>query len=138
IQAGPEKMERFSRVPDTVQVLARFGVMLLNPEERWIRDSMNRRYDLWHPRMWRAYFDAYAREFERLFGSARFDAMVDFDGYSVYWASLFAAACRPEARRALYLHSDMYSEYHHRFPNLSAIFAVMGRYDALVSVSPAS
>src|SRR5690606_23761686 len=44
----------------------------------------------------------------------------------------------PEARRALYLHSDMYSEYHHRFPNLSAIFAVMGRYDALVSVSPAS
>lgn len=136
VASAPERMERFSRVPSAVQVVARFGNMLLSPEERWVRDYMNRCYRLPNERMWQVYKRAYAKEFERLFGGARFDALVDFDGYSIYWTSLFAFAPRSGARRTMYLHSDMYSEYRARFPNLVAIFAIMRAYDALVSVSP--
>lgn len=136
VASAPERMERFSRVPDAVQVLARFGSMLLNPEERWIRDHMNRRHFLPSARMWRIYKNAYRKEFERLFGTARFDALVDFDGYSIYWTSLFAFGARSSMRRTVYLHSEMESEYRTRFPSLAAVFSIMRDFDALVSVSP--
>ncbi len=80
-------------------------------------------------------------EWRRLFGHARFDAAVDFSGYSSYWARIMAHA---EAdRKAVWLHNDLEADAMREvdgarphFNNLTGVFKLYHDYDALVSVSP--
>lgn len=135
VSAAPEKLERFSMLPPDVQVLGRAGVMIGNADEQWVRSQINQRYNLPTPRMFAHYMDLYRREFDRAFGGARFDAVVNFDGYSTFWTSLLGAAPISGVRKTAYMHSDMYAEMTIRFPSLGGVFSVLGQYDALVSVS---
>jgi len=80
----------------------------------------------------------YAEEWHRIFGDARFDAIVDFSGYSRFWSQILLHA--PRARRTIWLHNDMAAEVHRsigrrRRMRLPALFALYPRFDALVSVS---
>lgn len=85
--------------------------------------------------------DLWAWEWRRLFGHAEFDAVVDFSGYSPYWARLMAEGTAP--RRAIWLHNDLEADAvrevdgvrpHHA--NLTGVFSLYSRFDSLVSVSP--
>jgi glycosyltransferase involved in cell wall biosynthesis len=80
----------------------------------------------------------YADEWRRLFGGARFDAVVDFSGYSRFWAQLLLHS--PDARRSIWLHNEMAAEVNRsiggrRRMRLPAVFSLYPRFDALVSVS---
>lgn len=81
----------------------------------------------------------YSDEWRRLFGDARFDAVVDFSGYSRFWGQLLLHS--PAARRTIWLHNDMAAEVHRSIGGrkrmrLPGVFALYPRFDALVSVSP--
>ncbi|MGN6325332.1 CDP-glycerol glycerophosphotransferase family protein [Pseudolysinimonas sp.] len=81
----------------------------------------------------------YADEWHRVFGDARFDAIVDFSGYSRFWSQILLHS--PDARRTVWQHNDMAAEEHRslgggRRMRLAAMFALYPRFDALVSVSP--
>lgn len=134
VSSAQEKLERFSMMPRDVKVLARTGIVVADPEELWLRHLMTQRYCLPSERMIERYMDMYEKEFLRLFGGARFDAVVNFDGYSIFWTSLLAAAPNG-VRKAIYMHSDMHAEMTIRFPNLLGVFAMLKKYDVLVSVS---
>lgn len=136
VAGASEKLERFSMLPPSVQVVGRAGAMVGDAVELWVRNSMNQRYSLPGRRMFTHYMDLYRREFDRAFGGARFDAVVNFDGYSTFWTSLLGAAPAPRVRKTAYMHSDMYAEMTIRFPSLGGVFSILGQYDALVSVSP--
>lgn len=135
VSSAPERLERFSMLPDDVHVVGRAGAMVGSAEERWIRDTMNRRYFLPSPRMQEQYLESYRREFARTFGGAKFDAIVDFDGYSIFWASLLGAGGASDTRKVMYMHSDMYAEHLLKFPNLRGLFSTFDHYDVFVSVS---
>ncbi|WP_404329960.1 CDP-glycerol glycerophosphotransferase family protein [Mesobacillus maritimus] len=83
---------------------------------------------------------AYVREHTRLFGKSKFDYVIDFSGYSLYWAKLLLAA--DAKKKICYLHNDLLSDSErtvngkkpHRI-NLRGIFSVYNRFDKLVSVS---
>lgn len=83
---------------------------------------------------------AYIREHNRLFGKTNFDYVIDFSGYSLYWAKFLLAA--NAKRKICYMHNDLLSDSErkvngrrpHRI-NLRGLFSVYHRFDKLVSVS---
>jgi glycosyltransferase involved in cell wall biosynthesis len=87
----------------------------------------------WERRLWED-------EWRRCLGETRFDAVVDFSGYSRFWTELVLHS--PPARRAIWLHNDMSAEVNRPVNgrrrmrrSLPAVFALYPRFDALVSVS---
>jgi len=83
---------------------------------------------------------SYAREHRRLFGKSRFDYVIDFSGYSLYWAKILLAS--DAKKKICYMHNDLLSDSErtingkkpHRV-NLRGLFSVYHRFDKLVSVS---
>ncbi len=87
----------------------------------------------WEARLW-------SSEWRRALGDARFDAVVDFSGYSRPWTQLVLHS--PPARRAIWLHNDMAAEVNREVDgrrrmrhSLPAVFALYRQFDELVSVS---
>jgi CDP-glycerol glycerophosphotransferase (TagB/SpsB family)/glycosyltransferase involved in cell wall biosynthesis len=85
---------------------------------------------------------SFRTEWQRCFGQAEFDCVVDFVGYSPFWSLLLLQAGAP--RRAIWLHNDMVADSRRavdgRQPlrrNLEAVFSTYRFFDRLVSVSPA-
>jgi glycosyltransferase involved in cell wall biosynthesis len=79
-------------------------------------------------------------EWQRTLGTARFDHVIDFSGYSPLWARFVANA--PAGSRSIWLHNDLRADQmrrvHGRRPhqaNLRGVFFTYSRYDHLVSVS---
>ncbi len=80
-------------------------------------------------------------EYQRVFGDARFDHLIDFSGYGCYAPFLFSAA---EARtRSIWLHNEMIADRDretlgekHLQARLTAVFSTYRYFDHLVSVSP--
>ena len=135
VNSEQRRMEKFAQLPGHVQVLARSGVQLVTPEERWVIDKFNAVGDHPSPELWDVYNRAFKREFRRLFGDATFDSVVCFEGYTRYWAALLANPTNPAARKSIYLHNDMHREWRHRFRSMESIFRLYGQYDQLVSVT---
>jgi CDP-glycerol glycerophosphotransferase len=135
IEARPLHMEKFFQIPDNVAVLGRAGRMVVSPEERWIVDDFNAKSDLPAEEAWNIYLAAFAREFQRLYGHAQWDAHVDFDGYSRFWSSTFMRTRATDIRKAIYLHNDMPEEFRVKFPYLEGLFRLYRNFDAVVSVS---
>jgi CDP-glycerol glycerophosphotransferase (TagB/SpsB family)/glycosyltransferase involved in cell wall biosynthesis len=81
-------------------------------------------------------------EWTRSLGSARFDFIVDWSGYSSFWAFLLSAA--PAGSHSIWLHNDLRADQlrevdgeRPHFANLGATFSSYGRFEHLVSVSSA-
>lgn len=79
-------------------------------------------------------------EWRRLFGDSRFDAAVDFSGYSAYWARIVAHSSAET--KSIWLHNDLVADANREvdgikphLQNLSGVFRLFERFDSLVSVS---
>jgi len=134
IAADEVRKEKFSHLPDDVQVVGRVGRMLLDPEESWLLRRFGALHEVEAPEMKAILAGAYRREYERIFSDAKFDVLVNFEGYSSFWMQTLAFA-PAGPRRVTYLHNDMRGEQTVRLPYLSSIFPLYRNYDALVSVS---
>lgn len=83
-------------------------------------------------------------EWVRCFGSTQFDHVIDFGGYSPYWALLMSRGVAPGGVRthSMWLHNDLAAEVAStvdhggkRARHLEQVFSLYSRYDRLVSVS---
>ena len=95
--------------------------------------TINERSD---PRMDQLWND----EWLRCFGDSAFDNVIDFSGYSPFWATLMLHS--PPAHRAIWMHNDMAADARRsvngkliHWRSLNDVFSHYGEYDALVSVS---
>lgn len=98
-------------------------------------DPLRAHRRLGHRTLWRD-------EWTRIFGSAKFDWVADFSGYSPFWAHLMLHS--PRAVRAIWLHNEMAADRVRTVNgkqafrrSLGRVFAMYRAYDQLVSVSPA-
>lgn len=89
----------------------------------------------WESDLWRS-------EWERCFGDAHFETLVDFSGYSPFWAMLMLHG-RGDSR-SIWLHNDMLADARRTVGgrqllrrNLFSLFTLYRFFDHLVSVSPA-
>ncbi|MER2134913.1 MAG: CDP-glycerol glycerophosphotransferase family protein [Arthrobacter sp.] len=130
------RLDKFDEKPDFVRILARVGVHLVTPEERWVIDKLSHQHTLANEEMWQIVRDGFRREFVRIFGYSSFDSIICFEGYARFWVSLFASAPREAApRKVIYLHNDMYREWKERFEYLESNFSMYRDFDSLVSVT---
>ncbi|MEP7090207.1 MAG: glycosyltransferase, partial [Nocardioidaceae bacterium] len=80
-------------------------------------------------------------EWQRVFGHAQFDHLLDFSGYGCYTPFLYSVA--ETGQRSIWLHNDMYADMQretvgekHLEDRLTAVFSTYRHFDHLVSVSP--
>ncbi|WP_066517276.1 glycosyltransferase [Curtobacterium ammoniigenes] len=130
-----------ARVDPRVRQLPRMGGMNGSKVVQLQRRLADRRSDPLrhheHPELSAAY-DA---EWHRCFGDARFDAVVDFSGYSPFWAALMLHAPKPVVR-SIWMHNDMAAEVE-RLVNgkpsmrrsLRAVIGMYDQYERIVAVS---
>ena len=142
VDTGSVSMQSDSRaylesLPREVQLIPRAGAMNTTLEERWVLSSFNRKY---RPPETEEAFEgfrlAHAREVRRMFGGARFDAAIEYSGYSGLFAALFGCADREIVRfKAIYQHNEMQGEWKTKYPTLERVFSLYRFFDRLVSVS---
>ena len=130
-----ERMEQVSRVNPEINLIARVGRVLMTLEEKWNVDKFNLHRELPHEKMQELHTKAFKREFRRIFGDAKFDYIINFEGYNVFWQAILGAKQNEEQHNTSYLHSNMYGEWKLRFPYLEKNFRLYRNYDHLVSVS---
>lgn len=78
--------------------------------------------------------ESWSREATRLFGYNSFDAVVEFEGYSLHWAGVLSQV-HTLGPRLFYLHSDMRGELKYRFPWLKAVHSISAKYYNLVALN---
>ena len=131
-----DRVSQFARLPQGPQVIGRIGVRLFTHEENWIESKLASHHNLSSSEMWRTLKSGYEREFRRLLGPVQVEAMINFDGYTRFYHSMFAFAPKiATKRKVIYLHNDMREECRAKFPYLEASFRLYDNYDTLVSVS---
>ena len=128
------RKEQFFRLPEHINVVGRVGRMTMTLEEQWIKNKFESQYKLASDEMKNVYKKLYQREFKRIFGYAKFDAVIEFNGYGVFWPSLFAN----QPNNTIYQHNDMYGEWVLRFAALENIFHLYSNYNKMISVSEAT
>ncbi len=137
---GRDRVKNVALIDDRVRVIPR--VTVFNGSPRRVREETNRlmvhglpkQLSQRHRRFW-------GDEWQRMFGHARFDHLIDFSGYGCYAPFLFSVA---EAKhKSIWLHNDMYSDMQretvgekHLEDRLQAVFSTYRYFDQLVSVSP--
>jgi CDP-glycerol glycerophosphotransferase (TagB/SpsB family)/glycosyltransferase involved in cell wall biosynthesis len=97
-----------------------------------VRDHLD---EPWEAELWRT-------EWERCFGDAHFESLIDFSGYSPFWAMLMLHG-RGKSR-SIWLHNDMWADAHRTVDgrqflkrNIFSLFTLYPFFDHLVSVSAA-
>jgi len=141
--AASSRVQHYQEIPPGIRQVLRVGGMngskfiqvfrhidhLLGRMEHYKTGKIQRR-------LWRD-------EWSRCFGPSRFDYVVDFSGYSPFWACLLQQSPGP-VRRSIWLHNDMAAGANrmvkHRKRSqrqLQSMVALYDGFDSVVSVSPA-
>ncbi len=138
---GPERIAALAAIDPRVRVVVRSGSPIGPAPAELARQVVQRR-GVARRRATPPLAAMFATEWVRCFGTARFDHVVDFIGYSPYWDLLLLQA--PAQSRSIWLHNDMQADAQRevggRQPlrrSLSAVFSLYRFFDHLVSVSPA-
>ncbi len=129
-----QRLEQFSKLNKDIKINGRVGRMLMTLEEHWIRNKFDSQRTLASDEMWHRYKILFKREYKRMFSNGKFDYVIDFTGYSIFWSSVFAF----QPNNSIYLHSDMLGEWSLKYPTLENIFKLYQFYKTLISVSEQS
>ncbi|WP_307852620.1 glycosyltransferase [Glaciihabitans sp. dw_435] len=137
---GDDQRANQLRIPPHVRQFHRFGGMNGHKTTHTLRRVRNATTRAPRPTEPASLQTMWADEWERCFGDSTFDAVIDFSGYSPFWANLFSHS--PDAIRSIWLHNDMESETRRvtrgrmrMRRSLPAVFATYSRFDSLISVS---
>ncbi|EAK0440353.1 CDP-glycerol glycerophosphotransferase family protein [Campylobacter lari] len=117
-----ERLEQFYLISEKVKILPKVGSLNLTLEEFYIeKESLNKEKSLQN----------YKREFKRLYADANFKAVINFEGYNVFWVKLFSSV----DNNMIFLHNNMQGEFEKRFPYLEQNFKCYKDYKKILSVS---
>ncbi|WP_144554152.1 glycosyltransferase [Bacillus sp. X1(2014)] len=135
-----EALHNMAKVNKQARFLFRNGLAVFNIHEVYCDKFVHNRGA--HSNLTKRLYpeDGYLREVKRLFGKSHFDYVIDFSGYSLYWAKYLLAV--DAKKKICYMHNDLLSDSErtingrkpHRI-NLRGLFSVYHRFDKLVSVS---
>lgn len=131
----PERRARFDALPKHVRLLAFQGPAIAKPNQRAAFDHLRLERRLESADAAAVIERLFQNEARRTLGDAQFDYVIDYDGYSLFFASLLAQVGHERTRRLIYQHNDMFGEWNTKYPSLPALFHEYRHYDAIVSVS---
>jgi len=135
---APAKQELMQKLPGSVHILPYAGGGPKSFEEDYLFQQWEKNNGFCSPQHESTVLGMFGREFQRCFGKARFDAVVNYEGYNLWWSAFFAMAGRHCPRHVIVTHSNMYEEYRHRFRYLARIFHLYRSYSNVLCVSKAT
>lgn len=134
IEVEQYRVNKLESISDKVQVISRVGIVNYSPEEKLVIDTFNEHNTLHSEAMWEVYRAAMRKEFNRVFGCATFDTIIQFEGYGKFWTGLLGHGTT-DSNKIIYLHNNMLEEYVTKYEFLAGIFKLYPSYKKLVSVS---
>ncbi|HEC1885048.1 TPA: CDP-glycerol glycerophosphotransferase family protein [Campylobacter jejuni] len=123
INLHSDRLEQFYAVCKDIKVLPRIGALNVTLEEFYIEKH---RINLLNS------VEIYKREFKRLYADINFKAIINFEGYNVFWVKLFSCV---SDKNFIFLHNNMQAEFEKRFPYLEQNFKCYNNYKKIFSVS---
>ena len=134
IEIEQYRLNKLESISDKVQIISRVGIVNYSPEEKLVIDIFNEHNTLHSEAMWDIYRAAMRKEFNRVFGCATFDTIIQFEGYGKFWTGLLGHGT-DDSNKIIYLHNNMLEEYVTKYEFLAGIFKLYPSYEKLVSVS---
>ncbi|HYO40525.1 MAG TPA: glycosyltransferase [Nocardioidaceae bacterium] len=138
---GRDRAKNISLVDDRVRVIPRAPLFIGSPR-RVAEETRNLMVNGLPDRLTDQHRRFWAEEWQRMFGHARFDHLIDFSGYGCYTPFLYSVA--EAEHKSIWLHNDMDADMQretigekHLEDRLRAVFSTYRYFDHLVSVSPA-
>ena len=139
---GPKNsftMNYLDGINDDIRVIYRSSAMNVN-----IKDDVKKEYCLDKAIVSKDDGDFadvyYSAEYKRCFGDARFDYIINFSGFSAYWANVYKS--QTKAKNIIWMHSVLASEYNRNVNgklifkrNLDNIYKIYKYLDKYVSCS---
>ena len=135
IASNELQMEQFHKFDKDIKIIPRVGRILMTLEEREILAEFNSNKNLYTHESWLLYEKLHQREFKRVFGYAHFDHIVNFEGYTVFWATFMGMKNDTVKSNSIYQHNDLYGEWTMKYPYLENTFNLYKFYNKIISVS---
>ncbi|MBF7042044.1 CDP-glycerol glycerophosphotransferase family protein [Campylobacter volucris] len=133
IEGHLERIEVFNEIKDKIFVISSIGNINYTLEEYFVYVYFLE-HNNWQNLSAKILFEKiFKREFRRIYGDAKIDSLINFDGYTRYWHFLFAM--NNIKQKLVFLHNDMQGEFERRFPQLEQNFRCYNYYDKILSVS---
>lgn len=133
ISKDQDRLEQIAKLSPDVNIIGRVGGLNFSLEERYIHAERNREHILLNSEMNEKWNTSWRNEFKRIFGGAKFDVIVNFEGYTNFWASLFSSL--KDYPVTIFQHNDMHGEYSQKYPYLLGVFNCYNNYKSVISVS---
>nr|WP_254449996.1 CDP-glycerol glycerophosphotransferase family protein [Campylobacter lari] len=133
IEGYLERIEVFNEIKDKILAISSIGNINYTLEEYFVY-AYFLEHNNWQNLSAKILFEKiFKREFRRLYGDAKIDSLINFDGYTRYWHFLFAM--NNIKQKLVFLHNNMQGEFNRRFPQLEQNFRCYNYYDEILSVS---
>ncbi len=129
------RIKQFQKFDKCIKVIPRTGRMLMTLEERRILKQFKDQKKFNNPELIKLYEKVFQREFKRVFGYGRFDNIINFEGYTEFWAALIGTKNQESIKNVIYQHNDMYGEWKLKHAYLETTFNLYYLYDRYASVS---
>jgi len=136
----PVKQHGFQQINPKARVMFRFGTF----NGGYLSNRLRLRTLKKGLHSWGGKFSSqhalWKREWNRCFGDAKFDHVIDFSGYTPFWGMLFIHGAQTE--RSIWLHNDLAADAQRSIEGntplrdgLFATFSIYNKFNNLVSVS---
>lgn len=133
IEGHLERIEVFNDIRDKILTISSVGNINYTLEEYFVYTYFLE-YNNWQNLSAKMLFEKiFKREFRRLYGDAKIDSLINFDGYTRYWHFLFAM--NHIKQKLVFLHNNMQGELDRKYPQLEQNFRCYNYYDKILSVS---
>ncbi|OCX43222.1 CDP-glycerol--glycerophosphate glycerophosphotransferase [Campylobacter ornithocola] len=133
VEGHLERIEFFNEIKNKFLTLSSVGNMNYTFEEYFIYTYFLE-HNNWQNQLAKTFFEKiFRREFRRMYGDAKIDSLINFDGYTRYWHFLFAI--NNIKQKIVFLHNNMQGEFDRKYPQLEQNFRCYDYYDKILSVS---
>lgn len=133
IEKEDGRLMQFNKLPRDINIIARVGRMNMGLEERYIHSMNNQDFELFSDDAREVLRKSWDIEYKRVFGEAKFDSLIHFEGYNRFWAGVFSS--QEKMNKSIFMHNSMEEEYRLKYPYLKSIFGYDSMVDKIVSVS---
>lgn len=134
IEKEEGRLNQFTKLPSYVNVIGRVGRMNMTLEDRYIHGLNNQDFGLYADAAKQSLNDSWQQEYQRVFGDAKFDSLIQFEGYNRFWAGVFTSRV-DDKQVSIFMHNSMEEEYRLKYPYLKAVFGYATLAHKVISVS---
>lgn len=134
LKGKKDVVEKLRRLNEKIHILGNPNIISQTMEENYLLNHPVYKISRTNEAQEKIFSNIFSRDFRCLYGESKFDGLISFDGYTELWIYRFAYA-ETNAKKIIYLHSDMLNEYNIKFPYLERIFNVYKYFDYIFSVS---